>query len=123
MRPDETDAGFLWDMLDAAKTVREFTEKLRYDEYVRDRMRQLAVERAVEIIGEAARKVSKEFKDAHPEIPWSKIVAQRHILAHEYGEVRQDRISAVASVHVPDLIRMLEPLVPRPETDPEAERG
>jgi uncharacterized protein with HEPN domain len=77
-------------------------------------MMQLAVERAIEIIGEAARNLTPAFRDAHPEIPWRPIIAQRHVLAHDYGDIKQDRIWRVVTVHVPDLISQLEPLVPPP---------
>ena len=75
-------------------------------------MRQRAVERAVEIIGEAARQVSDDFRRAHPAISWRPIIAQRHVLAHEYGEIMQERIWRVATTHVPALIAQLEPLIP-----------
>ena len=86
MRPEDRDAGYLWDMLEAAKNVVEFTTGIGADQYLQDRKLQLAVERALEIIGEAVRRLSQSFKEAHPEIPWQQIIAQRHVLAHEYGE-------------------------------------
>ncbi|MFO7899133.1 MAG: DUF86 domain-containing protein [Planctomycetota bacterium] len=119
MRPEERDAAYLWDMLDAARTVQEFVAGKALDDYVADRQLQLAVERAIEIIGEAARRVSKDFRAAHPEIPWRPIIGQRHVLAHEYGEIKHERIWAVATRHVPELITLLEPLVP---TEPDDEQ-
>jgi len=116
MLPDETDAGYLWDMLDAARAVQRFVASRVRDEYLRDEMLQAAVERKIEIVGEAARKVSGPFQQAHPEIPWVRIAAQRHVLAHAYGEIQHDRIWEVASVHLPVLIRQLEQLLP-PDTD------
>ena len=68
MQPDERDAAYLWDMLEAAKTVLDFTRDLTFYDYQRDKMLKLAVERSIEIIGEAASRVSKEFREAHPEI-------------------------------------------------------
>jgi uncharacterized protein with HEPN domain len=70
------------------------------------------VERQIEIIGEAARKVSDPFKAAHPEIPWRKIIAQRHVLAHEYGDVDPRLVWRVASVHIPALHAQLRELLP-----------
>jgi len=64
------------------------------------------------VIGEAARNVSKHYQSDHSEIPWHPIRAQRHVLAHDYGEIKHDRIWRVATVHVPELIRLLTPLVP-----------
>lgn len=114
MQLDNEDAGWLWDMLQAARAIWGFVSNVKYEQYLRDRMLQLAVERSIEIIGEAARRVSENFKQAHPEIQWRSIIAQRNVLAHEYGEIRQDRIWYVATVHIPDLIDRLEALVPSP---------
>ncbi len=72
----------------------------------------MSMERAMEVVGEAARRVSPEFQSAHGEIPWALIIGQRNILAHEYGEVRSERIWETATVHVPTLIESLELLVP-----------
>jgi uncharacterized protein with HEPN domain len=66
------------------------------------------------VIGEAARRVSDSFKDAHLEIPWSSIVGQRNVLAHEYGEVLLERIWLVATEGIPKLIHLLDPLIPPP---------
>ncbi len=54
----------------------------------------------------------------HTKIPWRPIQAQRHVLAHDYGEIKHDRIWRVAETHVPDLIALLEPLVPAPPAEP-----
>jgi uncharacterized protein with HEPN domain len=77
-----------------------------------------AVERQVEIIGKAARGLSDAFKTAHPEIPWRPIMAQRHRLAHEYGEIDNRLIWAVATIHVPALIQQITPLIPPPPPPP-----
>lgn len=99
-------------MLDAARSVRDFTTGLSLEDYLNDRKLQLAVERALEIIGEAARLVSAEFKDIHPNVPWPQIVAQRNVIAHDYGEIKQDRIWNVATQRIPESIARLEPLLP-----------
>lgn len=108
------DQSFLWDMLEHARGVREFVTGRSYEDYLSDKQFRAAVERYVEIIGEAARNVSRPFQRAHPEIPWQKIVAQRHVLSHEYGEIKHDRVWMVATIHVPVLIEQLLPLVPPP---------
>lgn len=74
MRSEERDPAHLWDMLEAARDIVNFTENLTLEEFLaigRDReIRRLAVERELEILGEAARRVSMRFRDVHPEIPW-----------------------------------------------------
>lgn len=112
MRPDDRDAGYLLDMLQHARGVARAVQGRTFDEYSGDEDLRLAVERRIEIIGEAARSVSPTFQEAHPDIPWPKIVAQRNVLAHEYGEIEDEIIWKVATVSVPELIVLLEPLVP-----------
>jgi uncharacterized protein with HEPN domain len=85
MPRENRDAAYIWDMLDAARTIHEFTAGVSLEDYLLDRKLQLAVERAIEIIGEAARLVSPELRTQYPEIPWRQIVAQRNVLAHDYG--------------------------------------
>ncbi|MEW6440005.1 MAG: DUF86 domain-containing protein [bacterium] len=112
MQSDRANLAYLWDMLDAAKAIQEFVGGRTFEEYRRDRMLRGAVERHLEIIGEAANRVSAEFREAHPEIPWRSIIGQRNVLIHAYGEIRQELIWKTATVHVPELIAHLEPLVP-----------
>lgn len=109
---ESRDAAYLWDIVDTSRSVREFTAGLTPHDYLVDRKLQLAVERALEIIGEAARRVSDSFKADHPEVPWRQIVAQRHVIAHEYGEIKQERLWLVATRDVPKLSEQLEALLP-----------
>lgn len=112
MPPDDQDAGFLWDMLDAAQAVTDFVAGKSFQDYLDDRMLRGAVERHVEIIGEAARNVSEPLQKAHPEIPWRQIIGQRNALAHGYADIKHRLIWNVATVHLPRLIEALERLIP-----------
>lgn len=114
MTAQRDDNSYLWDMLAAARAVESFVRGRTVADYLNDLMLRSAVERQVEIIGEAARHVSAAFQATHSEIPWRPIQSQRHVLAHDYGEIRHERIWRVATVHIPELIRQLEPLVPPP---------
>jgi|GEM_PF-3558878 uncharacterized protein with HEPN domain len=71
MPADRDDRACLWDMLTAARAVQTFVEDRAFEDYVADLMLRSAVERQLKIIGEAARRVSKPFQDAHLEIPWA----------------------------------------------------
>ena len=71
-----------------------------------------AIERLIEIVGEAAWHVSRECKDTHPEIPWQGIIGQRHVLAHEYGDIKYDRLWRIAAIRTKELIALLTPLIP-----------
>jgi len=99
-------------MLAAAREVRAFVDGVTMDAYLTDVMRQRAVERSIEIIGEAARGVSRELRESHPETEWSPIIAQRNMIAHEYAAVLPSRLWGVATSHVPVLIAWLEGVLP-----------
>ena len=111
MQPDQRDAAYLWDMLDAARTVEQLSSGLDFTQYSNDRRTQLAVERSLEIIGEAAGRVSALFRNAHPEIPWRQIIGQRNVLIHEYGEIKQERIWKTVRENIPQLIELLKQFV------------
>ncbi len=106
------DAAYLRDMLDACERIRRFVDAKTLADYRADDLLRSGVERQIEIIGEAARRLSAGFRSAHPEVPWRPVIAQRHILAHEYGDVEDDLIWRVATVHVPALRQQLQSLAP-----------
>lgn len=118
MRPEERDPAHLWDMLEAARAVVSFTENLTLEEFLaagRDRqITRLAVERELEILGGAARRVSPRFRDEHAEIPWKETVGLRNVISHEYDKVNYREIYRIVRERVPELITRLEPLVPPP---------
>jgi uncharacterized protein with HEPN domain len=112
MHSESKDAAYLWDMLDAARAIQGFVVSRSFEDYGNDRMLRGAVERHLEIIGEAANRVSREYRAAHPEIPWQRIIAQRNVLAHEYGEIDDALIWSLATARIPELVSQLERLMP-----------
>ncbi len=121
MPPEKTDLVPLSDMLRFAREVVGFTCARNFREFQSDLLLRRAVEHSVQLIGEAAKRVSREFEAAHPEIPWNKIIVQRHRIVHEYDRIDEAIIWSVAVKYVPELIRELEKLVPTPPPDPEPE--
>ncbi|MBI2898995.1 MAG: DUF86 domain-containing protein [Planctomycetes bacterium] len=111
--PDEkADAAYLWDMLDAARAILDFTRGADLAAYRREPMMRRAVERELEIVGEAAAHVSESFRAAHQEIPWRSVVGLRNVLIHAYGQVDDARVWKVVVDHLPTMIRDLTPLLP-----------
>lgn len=108
----------LWDMMRHSRELVEMTAGRSRADLDSDRVFLRAVERLIEIIGEAAHRVGDRTRKRHPEIQWRGIEAQRHVLAHEYGDIEHDKIWRVATIHVPELIRLLAPIVPAPPPDP-----
>lgn len=89
------DEAYLLDMLLAAQKVQRFIEDVTWDRFQQDDLLQSAVIHQVQIIGEAARRVSPEYKESHPEIPWARIVGMRHRLVHDYFQVDLERVWGV----------------------------
>lgn len=87
MRPEDRDAAYLWDMLQAAKEVVEMAGEHDLASFLNNRVLLRATERGIEIIGESARRVSATYTASHPEVAWRQIIGQRNILAHEYGQI------------------------------------
>ena len=112
MLSEDRDIAYIWDILDSAKSILDFIKNKSYTDYLNDKLLRSAVERHLEIIGEAASKISKSFRDDNPDIPWAKIIAQRNVLIHEYGEIQHELIWKVVTFHLPDLISKLEKYFP-----------
>ena len=119
MRPEIKDMARLWDMLDAAKTANEFTRGLRFEEFLEDRKTRHAVERNLEIIGEAARCVSPETRDNLSDIPWRSMIGLRNVLAHEYGEIRYEILWTIIQDKLGPLIVRLEAIGVNNPPDPD----
>jgi len=112
MAPGERDKALLLDVLAASREVRAFVGQGGYDEFLADRKTYRAVERCLEIIGEAARGLSPECKQAYPQVPWQKVVGLRNRISHEYGDIDYEEIFLIATVSVPELIASLERPLP-----------
>ena len=64
---------------------------------------QAAVERYVEVIGEAAGKLSQHTRDLAPDVPWSQVIGARNVIVHGYAEIEPDRIWDIVKSHLPSL--------------------
>lgn len=106
------DEAFLLDMLLAARKLAVFLKDFDAGKFAADEVMQLAAMRLIQIIGEASRKVSAEYKNSHPQIPWTQIIGMRHRLVHEYFRVDPEIVWEVVSQDIPALIPLIEPLVP-----------
>ena len=109
------DEAYLLDVLLAARKIQAFVAGVTRERFLADELLQNAIMHFIQIIGEAARLVSDEFQEAHPEVPWRSIIAMRNRLVHEYFRVQPKRVWAAVQDDVPALIPLLEPLVPPDE--------
>jgi uncharacterized protein with HEPN domain len=100
-------------MIEAAEAVQAFVAGRQRADLPTDRMLVLAIERAIEIIGEAATKVSAETKEAGVDVPWQQIVAMRNRLVHAYFAVDTAILWKTATEEVPALLQRLRELIAR----------
>ena len=84
MKGQHTYIDYLKDTLDAIEKATMFVEGMDYEEFSRDAKSVYAVIRALEIVGEATKKIPQEVKNNHTEIPWREIAGMRDKLIHDY---------------------------------------
>jgi uncharacterized protein with HEPN domain len=112
--PDHT---YLADILTAAQKIERGTAGLSRAQFESDEYRVLAIERLLELIGEATKQLSAGFRAQHPEIPWRQMAGMRDLLIHAYHKIDSDEVWKAVSISVPTLIAAVEPLIPSNEDE------
>ncbi|GAB4408421.1 MAG: DUF86 domain-containing protein [Anaerolineales bacterium] len=110
---ERADRAYLSDILEAARRIADYVADLTYEAFRADMKTQDAVIRNLEIIGEAAKKVSAEFRTAHPDIPWRSMAASRDRLIHDYFGVNLEIIWQIAVADLPDVASRIQALLGR----------
>ena len=99
-------------MLDMARKALRLVRGTSRSDYEENEALSLALTHILQVIGEAARKVSPQFQERHPDIPWAAIVGLRHRVAHDYLHVDLDLVWDVVQQDLEPLVAMLEQIVP-----------
>lgn len=107
------DSAYLLDIFKAAKLALNYLEGKTKEEFFKDTQCQDAVIRRLEIIGEAAGKVSVATTTKFPNLPWKKMVSMRNIMIHEYEDVDLSIVWDTVQNDLPPLVSLLEPLIPK----------
>lgn len=107
MQLNERDKSYIYDMLTYSNEIIDIINDENHASFLSNRVKRLAVERLIEIIGEAANHISEEVINKNDDIPWSKIIGLRNKIVHDYGEILTDRIWLIASKSIPELINLL----------------
>jgi uncharacterized protein with HEPN domain len=100
----------LLDILEAIERIEKYAtrgeEAFRLDELIQTWMVQ-----NIQVIGEAARALSQDFRDQHSDIPWSSVIGMRHVMVHEYFEIDLDIVWGVVSKDLPILELQLKAML------------
>lgn len=112
---NEQDEVRLRHMLDESRRVQRFIQDRTREDMDSDDLFAYAVVRAVEIIGEAASRVSPEFRAEAAEVPWRNIIGMRNFIVHAYADISYDIVWQVAAGNLPVLVLALERLLPDSE--------
>jgi uncharacterized protein with HEPN domain len=116
MQPES--AAFLWDAHDASKKAVSIASGLDIEEYLSQWVLQSAVERQLEILGEALRNLRAKNPDTAERIPnVHAIIATRNILVHAYAQVDQQKVWEIITQDLPVLVPVLEALLSEIEAD------
>ncbi|GAB6039500.1 HepT-like ribonuclease domain-containing protein [Endothiovibrio diazotrophicus] len=103
------DPATVTDILNAARRIEEATAALDQERFNRDWLVHSAVIRQLEIIGEATKRLSSDYREAHPETPWKQMAGLRDVLIHGYDTIDLEMVWIVAREAIPELIRQLTP--------------
>ena len=106
------DDAYLLDIDKAARLIIQFTRDKDRPAFLVDMMTQSAVLHQLRVLGEAVKRLSADFRAGHTQIPWKEIAGMRDRLIHGYDRVDLKEVWRVAQGDVPELVAMIEPLLP-----------
>ena len=106
------DEASLLDIFKAGQRIIEFAQGLSRTDLETDAMRLSAILYQIQIVGEATKRLSIEFRERHSDIPWSQAAGMRDIIAHQYDRLDLDVVWTVIQRSVPELLERIAPLLP-----------
>ena len=104
------------DILKYARRLRDHVGGRTFADFMAEDWMQDAAFRCLEIMGEAVKRLSPEFRAAHPTIPWKEAAGFRDVLAHGYDELDYELCWKIIQENVPLFVTQLEAIVPPPQT-------
>jgi uncharacterized protein with HEPN domain len=106
--PADKQPGLLRDILDSAKAIQKYMVGVTHEQFLADTEKQDAVLRRLEIIGEAASRLSPETQALFPNLPFRAMRGMRNIIAHDYGDVDLEQVWTTATTDLDNLVVTLE---------------
>ena len=102
---------YIEDTIGAMNDALSFVKDMEYDVFLRDKKTIYAVNRALEIIGEATKNIPASVKNRYPQIPWKKMAGMRDKVIHEYFGVDLKRVWSTVKKDIPDLKPLFEKIL------------
>ncbi len=102
---------FIGDILINIEAIEQFSDELTKAQFIKNKEKQYAVIRAIEIIGEAAKKVPTSLRKKHPNIPWKEIAGSRDRIIHAYFKVDLDVVWNIIKYHLPTLKKHIKEIL------------
>ena len=106
-----TNNEFLIDIEESIKRVLAYSENLDFERFLKDIKTQDAIIRNIEIIGEAVKNLSENFRNHYHDIPWKNIARMRDKLIHHYFGVNVDIVWNIAQTELPKLQKQIEEIL------------
>jgi len=98
---------FIDDILESIQNIRDFTENINKEKFLKDKLRQSAISRELEIIGEAVKNIPEEIRKKYPFLPWKEIAGFRDVLSHSYFGVSIEKIWNVVENDLTELEKQI----------------
>jgi uncharacterized protein with HEPN domain len=111
MSKSRREQDFLQDIEDAIRRILEYTADMDWDQYLTDYKTQDAVVRNLEVIGEATKNLSDEFRGQHPAVPWREMAGTRDRLTHLYFGINQEIVWQIVEHDLPVLRDRIEQVI------------
>lgn len=108
MRELARDKGRLEDIVEYSQNVLKIIDGVEFEEFSQNILIYFATMKNIEIVGEAAYMLTKDFKANHKEIPWKQVEGMRHVLVHGYSQVLPRILWATAKENIPEIKRQAE---------------
>jgi uncharacterized protein with HEPN domain len=110
------DRVYIGHMIDTANKAIGFVAGVEREDFDNNELLRLSLTHLLQIIGEAARRVSPDFRDAYPTIPWKAVVGMRSKVVHDYLDVDEDVVWDTVKNDLPPLIAELEIIIDAEES-------